>query len=233
MNRALSRQIDRDAVEILRIPSLVLMENAARGIVEHLMPMRDPSDRIVILCGPGNNGGDGLAAARQLAALGINSQVISFTAGKSLSADAQANFDMLASCRVPVHSTQSVQSVLDLLDSLSETDWILDCLLGTGVRGTVRAPFDALIRGVNASAARVLAVDVPSGMDCDTGHASLCVVADDTVTFVAAKVGFGVPGALRYTGSVTVKHIGIPCAWVEEWVSVHSNPDRDQSADAC
>jgi NAD(P)H-hydrate epimerase len=106
-----------------------------------------------------------------------------------------------------------------ILTGLTHHDLIVDCLLGTGIKGAVRDPFNGVIRAVNATSARVLAVDVPSGMDADTGQAQgECIRAEQTVTFVAAKQGFASAGASEFTGVIDVAHIGIPQDWITERV---------------
>ena len=213
LTREESRRIDRLAVEQLSIPSLLLMENAARGVADVIRALKP--GRIIILCGPGNNGGDGLATARLLAADDIGSDVILVTGGKSLSADAQANLQMLTASGFEVHSGDDTAALFELLSQLNPRDVIIDALLGTGVRGAVRSPYAEIISRVNASAAATVAVDVPSGMDCDTGTADgACVAASHTVTFVGLKSGFLSEAAQQRTGRITVAHIGIPAVWV-------------------
>ena len=104
------------------------------------------------------------------------------------------------------------------MKQLSQHDLIIDALLGTGIRGTVRTPFFEIIQAVNESNAKVLAVDVPSGLDCDLGTpCGVCVRADRTVTFVARKIGFLVSDAQEFIGEVEVCHIGIPQEWLTRW----------------
>jgi NAD(P)H-hydrate epimerase len=105
------------------------------------------------------------------------------------------------------------------LSDLSANDWIVDSLLGTGIRGDLRPPFNTWVQEINASPARVLAVDVPSGLNCDDGTCGNdCVRADLTVTFVGTKRGFLAPTAAAYTGRVVVAHIGIPELWIHDWL---------------
>ncbi len=212
------REIDKKAMEELGIPGLVLMENAARGAAD-LLRAHNPVGRIVILCGPGNNGGDGLAMARLLAAEGIFVEVWLVRAGKSLSADAASNLDFLRKAEVPVFNSED-QPLQLCLPQLSPEDWIVDALLGTGMTGDVRSPFSELIALINQSKARVLAVDLPSGLDCDTGQPlGCCVRASLTATFVAVKSGFESAAAVEWTGKVCVCHIGIPRQWLNHWYS--------------
>lgn len=208
------RQVDQLALEQLGIPGLLLMENAARGVCRQIQTT-GPWRRIVIVCGYGNNGGDGLAVARLLAAEGQAAEVLLIRAGRRLTPDAQANLDFLARSGLPVQQTSD--EVAELIPgSLTASDLIVDCLLGTGIQGAVRPPFADVIRQINASDAQVLAVDVPSGMNCDSGEpCGCCVRADWTVTFVAAKQGFAAANAEQWTGAVTVCQIGLPQSWLQ------------------
>jgi NAD(P)H-hydrate epimerase len=218
LTRSEVRDIDRTAMEELGIPGLLLMENAARGATE-LLKARNPVGRIVILCGPGNNGGDGMAIARLLAAEGTGAETWLVPAGKSLSADAAANLAILQNSKVPVFDFDE-QTLQSRLLELNHDDWIVDALLGTGMTGEIRAPFKELIPIINQSKASVLAVDLPSGLDCDTGiPLGCCVRASLTATFVAGKTGLDSAAAAEWTGEVCVCHIGIPRQWLNHWYS--------------
>ena len=99
----------------------------------------------------------------------------------------------------------------ELSDRLKDARWIVDALLGTGTKGEIREPFGKIIAAINHSSAKVLAVDLPSGMDCDTGEPlGECVRADATATFVSRKIGFDRPGVSNLTGEVHVVDIGVP-----------------------
>ena len=209
------RRIDAAAVSELGIPGFVLMENAARGVADVMQNEFSNVKRCVIVCGHGNNGGDGFALARLLAAVGIEPEVMLVLAGSTLSEDAAMNRDILRAAGIQIGERDDLK-----LRSLTEGDLIIDCLLGTGVRGALRSPADAVIAAINESAAKVLAVDVPSGLDCDTGvPVSECVRADRTVTFVGQKKGFCEPEADEFVGLLSVAHIGIPDKWLRSWLS--------------
>lgn len=212
----LVRRLDLDAVRELQIPSLLLMENAARGAAE-VLHQRGPWSSVTIVCGPGNNGGDGLALARLLAAERLVSRVILLRNNKSLSADADTNYRILVNSGIPViNCDQQLSSHLTLLSSGS--DLIVDAMLGTGVRGDVRSPWKEAILAINSHPATVMAIDLPSGLDGDTGRPCGCAVeADFTVTFAAMKVGLESPYAAKYCGDVTLRHIGIPADWITKW----------------
>ena len=217
----LIRQIDAAAVQELGMTGLLLMENAARGACEVLEAVK-PQGRIIIVSGPGNNGGDGLAMARLLAANGIDSEVQLVRAGKSLTDDARSNLEFLQKGGIDIQEAdeRNLQSVLAVL---TPHDWIVDALLGTGIRGILRSPFLEIVEAINHSSARVLSVDVPSGLDADTGEpCGVAVRAEVTVTFVATKAGFRFPHASPYLGRVVVRHIGVPLRWLSSWCETHT-----------
>lgn len=220
----LIREIDLAAVRELGIPSLLLMENAARGACDVLEAL-NPSGRVVIVCGPGNNGGDGLAIARQLSAREKKCDVFLIHGGKTLSDDAQANREILNRCGIAVHEVES-GSLGETLATLSTSDWIIDALLGTGMRGELRSPFAEVVRSINQSVASVLSIDVPSGLDAETGEpCGVAVRANATVTFVAKKSGFRQANAASYLGHIEIRHIGIPQRWLTEWCLKHDRLD--------
>jgi NAD(P)H-hydrate epimerase len=210
------RLIDQAAVSELGIPSLLLMENAARGVCERIQ-QAGIWQSILILAGPGNNGGDGLAVARLLAARGIDATVHLIRAGKCLSADAEQNLHFLNKCGIAVNEP-GLENVVQLIARMSDQDLIVDAMLGTGTRGQLRTPFAEIAEAINVSRAMVLAVDVPTGFDCDSGVVrEPCVRADWTVTFVALKSGFGNSEASSYAGVIWISDIGIPQKWLVEW----------------
>ena len=214
------RQVDQDAVRELGIPSLLLMENAARGVCERIQQAGDWRS-ITILAGPGNNGGDGLAIARLLEARGICSKVYLIRNGKDLSADASHNYRFLQNCGIPVEEP-SPDTLRELIISLSDQDLVVDAMLGTGTRGQLRSPFAEVVEQINRSCAMVLAVDIPTGFDCDTGCViGPCVRADWTVTFVGLKTGFLHDSASEFTGVVWISDIGLPLKWLSAWQHHH------------
>ncbi len=207
------RAVDRRAIEEFGVPSVVLMENAGRGAAEVLLALgvRGP---VVVCCGKGNNGGDGFVIARHLDNRGIAVRVLLFARPEELSGDAAINHGILARAGVPVDvRAESTVDAEALRRELAAAEWVVDALFGTGLMGALRPPFDAVVGAVNASGVRVLAVDIPSGLDCDTGEPlGPCVRAAHTVTFVAPKTGFANPAARAWTGLVHVADIGAPRA---------------------
>ena len=215
LNRSQSRQVDRRALEEYGLCGLVLMENAGRGVVDMLCQLGIPGP-VVICCGKGNNAGDGFVIARHLDLRGHPVRVVLCADPTELTGDAGVNFRILQKTDVPIGQF-SLADVAALDRQLAEAAWIVDALLGTGAQGEPRPPLDTVIDRLNSAAAPKLAVDLPSGLDCDTGRpARHTVRAAHTCTFVAPKPGFLVPGAERYTGRLHVLDIGIPRRLLEE-----------------
>jgi len=205
------RAIDRRAIEEYGVPGVVLMENAGRGAAEVLLSL-GVHGRVVICCGKGNNGGDGFVIARHLDNHRVPVRVLLFARPEELSGDAAINYHILARAGLPVevHAGNPVDMEA-IRRELTTAEWVVDALFGTGLSGLVRPPFDQVIAAINDSPARVLAVDIPSGLDCDTGEPlGPTVRADRTVTFVAQKKGFTNPAAWAWLGQVHVVGIGAP-----------------------
>jgi NAD(P)H-hydrate epimerase len=216
LNRRQSREVDRRAAEEYGMHSLVLMENAGRGVADKLGELGFAGP-IVIGCGKGNNGGDGFVLARHLDLRGAAVKVLLWADPAELTGDAAANFTILEKCGVPIEVFGKSHDAARLDAALSGAGAIVDCLLGTGAAGDPRPPLDAVIEQLNAHPAPKIAVDLPSGLDCDTGEASRTTIrALHTCTFVAPKPGFLIPGAAAYTGQVHVLDIGAPRKLVEE-----------------
>lgn len=186
------------------------MENAGRGACELLLQqgVRGPA---VICAGKGNNGGDGFVIARHLDIAGIPVQILLFCDPAELTGDAAINFRVVQGAEIPLE-VRSQASAEVCAARLAAADWIVDALLGTGLRGEVREPYRTAIAAINQSGKRVFAVDLPSGMDCNTGEPlGVCVRATVTATFVALKTGFVAnPQSSEFTGDVRVVGIGAP-----------------------
>lgn len=204
------RDIDRRAVEEFGMSSLVLMENAGRGCAEWLIE-EGIRGRVAICAGKGNNGGDGFVIARHLENAGHDVVVLLTGPADELRGDALANYNIIHKAGTPIVEWTSEKSFNEWPKILADADWIVDALLGTGMQGAVREPYRTAIELINARSALVLAVDIPSGMDCDTGEIlGTCVKASCTATFVALKPCFGVESTAEYTGPVKVIDIGVP-----------------------
>ena len=220
LTREQIRSVDRRAIDEYGMTGLVLMENAGRGCVDVLCGI-GIAGPVVICCGPGNNGGDGFVIARHLDLRGFAVRVLLFCEPAKLQGDALANFAILAKCNMPIHIFGNRHDSARLAELRRGADWIVDALLGTGSRGEPRPPLDAVIDQLNASTAKRLAVDLPSGLDCDTGEpARHTFRADHTCTFVAAKPGFANPVARPFVGQLHVLDIGAPRKLIDEILGV-------------
>jgi NAD(P)H-hydrate epimerase len=205
------READRLAVERFAMPSVLLMENAARNAANVLASL-GPLAKTIVCCGRGANGGDGFCMARHLQRMGSEVTILLAADAQTVAGDAAINLAIAKAAGIPIVDGRS-ESELSRLDRLSNSDWIVDALLGTGTRGSPRPPYDELIRRINASPARRLAVDLPSGLDADTGTLGEPTVrADVTVTFFAKKIGFDREEAEAALGRVFVVDIGEPAA---------------------
>ena len=223
------RTIDRRATERYGVAGLVLMENAGRAVVEHLLGS-DPelsSRRIAVVCGGGNNGGDGFVIARHLHILGVTPTVFLVTPRDAIKGDAAANLRMVEALPIPVMAIDSPERwrAESSENPLAGYDVVVDALFGTGLRGPLKGPWGSLIADINTSGARVVAVDLPSGLAADGGESEGPVVrAASTVTFVAPKVAHVLPPAEEHCGEVVVARIGLPQEAVDdegvtlEWV---------------
>jgi NAD(P)H-hydrate epimerase len=208
LTREQVREVDRRAIEDYGLPGLVLMENAGRGAAELLLS-RGKLGPVVICCGKGNNGGDGLVMARHLDLAGCDVHVLLACDPTEFSGDARINYEIVR--RSGIRLTEASRNPPAVAEALHAADWIVDALLGTGAAGEVRGPYASVIEQINGAERRVLAVDLPSGLDCDTGRPlGPCVRATLTATFVARKVGFDLPEAAVYLGEVHVIGIGAP-----------------------
>jgi len=204
-----SRNVDWLAKSQGHIMGIVLMENAGRGIAEILLA-ENLKGKVVICCGRGNNGGDGFVIARHLNAAGVDVQVLLFADPKELMGDACMNHAIIAHSDISIKVLIS-PSAEDLKSIFKDAVWVVDALVGTGQKGALRPPFDIVVRQINESGVKVLAVDLPSGLDADTGIASdPTIKATITATMVTLKTGFQNPDAQTYLGKVMVVGIGLP-----------------------
>lgn len=204
-----AKGIDIKARNSFGISTLVLMENAGRQVAQEALKMLRRGKRVVIFCGKGNNGGDGFVAARHLLVKGIRPDI--FLAGKinAVENEARQNLDILL--RLKTKIIEAGEENLHLLKNrVLRYNLIIDALLGIGLSGEVRGIFKDLIGIINLSKAKVLSVDIPSGLDATTGRVlGCCVKADRTVTFVSRKRGMIKGSGSKNCGKVIVKDLGI------------------------
>ncbi len=205
-------EIDREAINEYGIPGLVLMENAGLQVVNTVQYIRPQvqDGRIVVLCGKGNNGGDGFVIVRHLVRLGYLVETWALGEVSQYDGDARVNYNILLKQGFEVSVMDETEPAVRLR-YLDKKDLIIDALLGTGLKSKVREPLAGIISAVNESPAEVLSVDIPSGISADNGQVmGSGVRADYTVTFALPKKGlFLFPGA-DYCCKIKIVDIGIP-----------------------
>jgi len=215
LTREEMRELDRKAIEEYKIPGIVLMENAGRNVAEEIFKMLDDPQqaKVAILCGKGNNGGDGFVVARHLHNHSISVYVFLIAKISDIlkDGDAGTNLQILLNMKIPVKEILDIPGINSILKELNGYNILVDALFGTGLSGDVREPFKTLISGVNNLNKPMVSVDMPSGLDCNTGKIlGAAIKATKTVTFAAAKKGFYLGEGTSYTGNVTVTDISIP-----------------------
>jgi hydroxyethylthiazole kinase-like uncharacterized protein yjeF len=204
------QQLDRMAIEKYGVPSLCLMENAGRAVAEAVASeAKGKKDKVVIICGLGNNGGDGFVAARHLINQGIEAVVYVVGSYQKIKGDALVNYKILKKCRYPVKEIKKIDK--KFINELQLAKVVVDALFGTGLCRQVEGLFAEVIEAINTFAEKVLAVDIPSGLNATTGEVLGCAVeADWTITFALPKKGFYENDGPDHTGKVAVVDIGIP-----------------------
>ncbi len=213
-----SRAVDKYALERLGVPGVVLMENAGRGAAERVIEVaaaRVESALFVVLTGSGNNAGDGFVVARHLACRGLEAVLVRATAAERLTGDARVMSEICVKLKLPTRMATEAGEWRDEWVGRERSLILIDALMGTGAQGAARPHFADLIRQCNRlrreREAFVAALDLPSGLDADSGEATdPTVEADLTLTFCTMKQGFGRPRTERYTGRVEVVGIGLP-----------------------
>ena len=209
------RGIDAACIEEYGLPGIALMENAGRGAAEVLLEL-GVAGNVLIVAGKGNNGGDGFVLARHLQLHGIDATIVLTCDPAEVSGDARTNLNVAIAAGIRVQPYDRTAFAKQMTDA----DWVIDALLGTGATGAPRPPADAVITAVNAASCRVVAIDIPSGLDCDTGETpGECVEADHTITFVSLKVGMIAPRASAFVGQAHVVGIGAPLVVLEPYLA--------------
>ncbi|MFC1675219.1 NAD(P)H-hydrate epimerase [Candidatus Omnitrophota bacterium] len=205
-----AKAIDLKARKMLGISVLVLMENAGREIAAEAIQIRRAKARVAILCGKGNNGGDGFVAARHLLVSGIKAEIFLAGSIKDVKNEARVNLEILRKLKHGIIQIKE-RDLAGIKRKISRYPLIIDALLGVGLKGEVRGIYKDLIGLINSSKANILSVDIPSGLNATTGRVlGACVKADRTVTFVAKKRGMVIGDGPKFCGRVIVKDLGIP-----------------------
>lgn len=207
--------IDRLAINEFGIPGVVLMENAGLQVVKAVEGvLGDPAGKhVVIFSGKGNNGGDGFVAARHLLNKGAQVQVFLAAEQDQIKGDARVNLNIWAKAGQKVLPLTKINDLNLVRLALMNADLVVDALYGTGFKGTIQKPMASFIEAINECGKPVIAVDIPSGLEADTGRTGgACIRAGHTVTFALPKIGLILPESRPYVGKLHVADISIPAA---------------------
>ncbi len=243
------KELDRRAIEECGIPSLILMENAGRGIAELAQAIfKKKNFEVLVICGRGNNGGDGLVAARHLANAGFSVQIVLLGNPDELKGDPKINFAIVQKMRIPVaivemvrtlnesgviparlparqasikresvmdprqkHAGMTKASMSEVRKLIDSADLIVDAIFGIGLTRAVEGVFRDVIELVNASGKKVLSVDIPSGLNSDSGEVlGVAVRAGVTGTLAFPKRGLKTGAGPKHAGKIKVLDISIP-----------------------
>jgi len=206
------RKVDQLAIDA-GFPDLLLMETAGRGVALKAVEVmkQKPGRNILIIAGKGNNGGDGLVAARYLQDFGFNTKVILLTGAENLSGSPLINYRLCQLKSIKIISPDSTVQIPEIEKMISRADLLIDAMLGTGISGSVREPVTSIIELMNNSGKTILAVDIPSGISGETGKVlGKAVYADYTVTMAYPKTGLLVYPGRDYSGEIEIVDLGVP-----------------------
>lgn len=212
------KEIDQRAINDFGIPGMVLMENAALGVVREVEKILGlvRGKSVAVLAGKGNNGGDAFAVARHLFNMGAITNVYVFSEIAQITGDAKTNLDILVKMGIEIQEITTDEKIADIEAKVKLADIVVDGLLGTGLKGEVKGVMASIIELVNNCSVPVVAVDIPSGVNGETGKVSkACIRAKTTVTFAFPKFGQLVHPGCEYVGELKVVDIGIPKSAVD------------------
>jgi ADP-dependent NAD(P)H-hydrate dehydratase / NAD(P)H-hydrate epimerase len=213
LNAAQMREADRFTIEEIGIPSLVLMENAGRQVVAAMEAAYESrlNGRVAVLCGRGNNGGDGFVVARTLLQRGIEAAVFVIGSLGDVRGDAKTNLEILGRLGVTVVEINDEQSWELHFSEISQCTLIVDAIFGTGLKAALGGMMETLVADVNASSIPIVSIDLPSGLSADTPYViGDCIDASMTVTLAAPKLPLVLPPGEEHAGDVVIADIGIP-----------------------
>jgi len=209
-NTSQIRNLDTFAIKRLDVPGIVLMENAALGIYQSILERVGNINCIGIVCGKGNNGGDGYAVARHFSNAGFEVKVISVGTENDLSEDCKTNFNILKNL-----SSQRKNLKIKSYRSLKDINWLNDCnvivdaILGSGFSGELKEPYSSIVKSLNKFSTFKCAIDVPTALNADTGFGEIVFNSDLTVTLGEFKKGLFIGDGYEFCGEVVLKEIGI------------------------
>ena len=205
------QEIDRHAIGESGVPSLELMENAGSRVAEIILKKIDKTDPVFVICGKGNNGGDGLVVARLLLNAGIPVEVALVSKPDALSKDAVHNLKELMKLRPKIFSLENDKNLTRFTGTIENSKYIVDAIFGTGLNSPVRGLYEKVITKINSHSKPVISIDIPSGLSSDTGEVlGAAVRSRITVTFGLPKVGMMLGSGSEYIRELYVVDIGFP-----------------------
>lgn len=209
LSRIGCKNIDNYTINNIGIPSIVLMENAANGIVEII---KNLGNKVIVFCGTGNNGGDGLAVARKLWLLKKDVEVILVGNIKKLSEETKINLNIINSLNIPVFNIENTEDIKpSIIEKVSKGDYIIDSIFGIGLNREVKGIYKEVINLINKYSNYIVSIDIPSGLDSDTGEVlGICIKANITCSVEVIKKGFISNKAVEFVGEIKVVNIDIP-----------------------
>lgn len=220
------RELDRKAIEEFGIPGFTLMQNAGHQAAAVARRMLSGGAKVTIVCGKGNNGGDGFVIAHLLRKDGYDVRVFGTQAASEIAGDAKEALHLLGSDNGKLYQVlEDTSNFQCLVDSLLESDLVIDALLGTGISRPVFSPVSDAIELINETGKPVLCVDLPSGLNADTGEImAACVFATETVTFALPKAGLFIGDGPEMVGKITLAEIGIPEELLKPYLTDQAPP---------
>ncbi len=212
LTRQQVRDFDKWAINTAGLPGIILMENAGRGCAEIVIRelKKSGGTKVCVFCGTGNNGGDGFVIARHLVNGGFEVRIALCGPSSKMKGNAETSYKITCNMGIPIEELDLNNVEKGVKDFTGECDLIVDAIFGTGLAGAPSEGFGKLINAINSLNKPVVAVDIPSGLDCDAGESlGAAIKAVITVTFAAAKKGFINPESAQYTGEIYIASIGI------------------------
>lgn len=215
-SRQALRELDRRAAQDFHLPILSLMENAGRAVAQAALRRLKPNASVLILAGPGNNGADGLVAARHLHNAAVPVRILLLAPPETHRDAPAAQLAIVQAMRLPLQTLSPDRRQLRAwLNQSRPRDLIIDALFGTGLSRPLEGLPRDTIAALNLSRRTILSIDIPSGLDCDSGlpvgeGGGIALRAAETISFSGTKLGFSRPAAHNYTGKITIADIGAP-----------------------
>jgi NAD(P)H-hydrate epimerase len=206
------KKVDKTAIDEFGIPSLILMENAGRGAADIAYNMLlDKKNKVVCVCGKGNNGGDGFVCARHLINKGINIVIFLTCKRDQLKGDAKINFYILEKMDASVYELAKKDDFKNLENEIINSELVIDAIFGIGISGEIKKPYSTIIKTINDNKNKTLALDIPSGLEATKGVSlGSCIKADRTATFAVIKAGLVKNQGPKFSREISVVDISIP-----------------------